>query len=155
MAKKPATPPSVRNKRALHHYEVLERLEAGIVLTGSEVKSLRSGRASIEEAWATITGEEVFLRDLNISPYANAGYSQHMPTQERKLLLHRREIKKLLTRVTQKGLTLIPLALYFNERGRVKIELALCRGKQLHDKREDLKARDADREMRRSMRPKR
>lgn len=149
-----ASAPRIENRKASHHYEILDRWEAGIELSGSEVKSLRSGKASIDEAFAHIRGGEAYLRGCNIQPYENAGYAQHVPTRERRLLLHRREIQKILGKITQKGLTLIPLRLYFSDRGWVKIQLGLCRGKKLHDKRSDMKSRDAAREMSRAMRRK-
>ncbi len=155
MSKVPPQPPRIRNRKASFRYEVLEKLEAGIALTGSEVKSLRSGRASLDEAYAMVRGGEVVLRDCNISPYENAGYAQHAPTRERRLLLHRREIRKLLPKVTQRGLTLIPLAMYFNERGLVKLQLALCRGKKAHDRRSDIQKRDQQRDMDRAMKHRR
>jgi SsrA-binding protein len=152
MAKRPPLTPQIKNKKARFDFEILEQAEAGISLTGSEVKSLRSGKASLEEAYAVIRDGEAFLRDCNISPYPQAGYAQHKPTRERKLLLHRREIRKLFNKVTQKGLTLIPLKMYFNERGLVKVVIGLARGKKLHDKRQDLKKRDDQRAMARALR---
>ncbi len=152
MAKRPPPSPRINNKKARFNFEILEHVEAGISLTGSEVKSLRAGKASLEEAFAIIRDGEVFLRDCNISPYPQAGYAQHKPTRERKLLLHKREIRKLLTKVTQKGLTLIPLKLYFNERGLVKVLIGLARGKKFHDKRQDIKKRDDQRAMERAQR---
>lgn len=149
--KSPAAP-RIKNSKAKFEYEILETLEAGIALTGPEVKSLRTGRASLQEAFAIIRGGEAFLRDCNITPYENASYGQLEPTRERKLLLHRREIRKLLAKVTERGLTLIPLAIFFNENGLAKVELALVRGKKLHDKRDSLKQRDQKREMDRAMR---
>jgi SsrA-binding protein len=154
MAKGPPPTPQIRNKKARFNFEILEQTEAGIALTGSEVKSLRSGKASLEEAYAVIRDGEAFLRDCNISPYPQAGYAQHKPTRERKLLLHRREIRKLLNKVTQKGLTLVPLKMYFNERGLVKVLIGLARGKKFHDKRQDLKKRDDRRAMERALRRK-
>ncbi len=152
MAKGPPPTPRINNKKARFNYEILERAEAGISLTGSEVKSLRSGKASLEEAFAVIRDGEVFLRDCNISPYPQAGYAQHKPTRERKLLLHKREIRKLFNKVTQKGLTLVPLKMYFNDRGLVKVLIGLVRGKKFHDKRQDLKKRDDQRAMERAQR---
>lgn len=152
MPAKPAAPPRIQNKKAKFNFELLESLEAGISLMGSEVKSLRAGHASLDEAYANIKGSEVFLVDCNISPYERAGYVQHEPKRERKLLLHKAEIRKLLAKVTQKGFTLVPLAMYFNERGMVKVSIALAKGKTFGDKRQDLKARDAKREMDRAMR---
>lgn len=151
MAKGPLQTPQIKNKKARFNFEILEQVEAGIALTGSEVKSLRAGQASLEEAFAWIRDEEVYLRSCNISPYPQAGYAQHEPTRERKLLLHRREIRKLLVKVTQKGLTLIPIKMYFSERGKVKVLLGLARGKKFHDKREDLRKRDDARAIERAM----
>ncbi len=148
----PSPPPRITNRKARYNFEILEKVEAGIALTGSEVKSLRAGRASLEEAYAVIRDGEVFLRGCHIAPYPQAGYAQHEPLRERKLLLHRRQIRRLLTKVTQRGLTLVPLAMYFNDRNLVKVELALVRGKKLHDKRETLKRREQQREIARAMR---
>lgn len=155
MAKGPPPSPQIRNKKARFRFEILEQLEAGIALSGSEVKSLRNGKASLEEAYALVRDGEVLLRDCNISPYEQAGYAQHKPTRERKLLLHRREIRKLYNKVTQKGLTLVPLKMYFSERGLVKVLIGLCRGKKLHDKREDIKRRDQERDIARATRRRR
>ena len=154
MAKGPPPSPQIRNKKARFNFEILEQAEAGISLTGSEVKSLRAGKASLEEAYAVIRDGEAFLRDCNISPYPQAGYAQHKPTRERKLLLHKREIRKLFAKVTQKGLTLVPLKMYFNERGLVKVLIGLARGKKIHDKRQDMKRRDDRRAMERALRGK-
>lgn len=154
---KPAHPtPVIKNKKARFQYEILEKHECGIVLTGSEVKSLRNGKASLEESFALIRGDEAFLRDCNIQPYMQAaGVGQHEPTRERKLLMHRREIRKLFQQVTQKGLTLIPIRLFFNERGLAKVLIGLARGKKLHDKRQDTKKREHQRDMDRAMRRRR
>ena len=153
MGKGPPPTPRIINKKARYNFELLEKVEAGIALTGSEVKSLRAGRASLDESYAYIRGGEITLRDFNIYPYQNAGYAQHVPTRERKLLLHRREIRKWEAKVAQRGLTVVPLELYFNERGMVKVILALARGKTHADKRQDIKRRDdrriAEREARR------
>ncbi len=153
MAKGPPPAPRIVNKKVRYNFEVLETLEAGIALTGSEVKSLRSGQASLDEAYAFIRAGEMFLIDCNISPYPMAGYAQHKPTRERKLLLHRRELHKWQGKVTQRGLTIVPLSLHFNEKGKVKVGLALARGKTHADKRAELKRRsdkrDMDRELRR------
>jgi SsrA-binding protein len=155
MAKGPSVTPRIVNKKARYNFEVLDTLEAGIALTGSEVKSLRAGRASLDEAYAFLRGGEIVLRDCHISPYENAGYAQHEPTRERKLLLHRREIRKWEIKVTQRGLTVIPLAIYFSERGLVKVSLALARGKTHADKRESIKQRDDERDMDRESRRRR
>jgi SsrA-binding protein len=139
-----------RNPKATHDYHILEKWEAGIVLTGTEVKSLRNGKASIKEAYARVRNGEVFLEGMNITPYEQGNRYNHDPIRSRKALLHRREIEKLIGAVEQKGLTLIPLELYFRN-GRAKVTLALGRGKKLHDKREDLKRREAERETARAV----
>ncbi len=139
------------NRRAKFEYHVLETLEAGIVLFGPEVKSLREGRANLGDAYGLVKRGELFLDKLHISPYAPAMRANTKPQRERKLLVHRREIKKLLNRVRERGVTIVPLSLYFNEDGRVKVEMALVRGKQEHDKRETLKRRETDRDARRVM----
>jgi SsrA-binding protein len=141
-----------RNKRARHDYHILETLEAGLVLTGTEVKSLRDGRANISDAYGNLRDGEVFLLNLHISPYDRGGYSNHDPNRTRKLLLHRKEIRRLIGAVERQGLTLIPLELYFKN-GVAKVALALAKGKKLHDKRETERTRDAEREMARAIRP--
>ncbi len=138
----------VVNKKARYRFEVLDRVEVGLVLAGAEVKSLREGKISLDEAFGRIYDNEVFLVGAHITQYAAAGTWQPEPTRRRKLLLRRQEIRRLKAKVTQKGLTLVPLEVYFNERGLAKVTLALCRGKRTHDKREDLKKKDARREMR-------
>lgn len=155
MAKGPSEPPKIVNKKVRYNFEVLDTIEAGIALTGSEVKSLRAGNVSLDEAWAGIRDGEIFLRDCNISPYPMAGYAQHMPTRERKLLLHRRQIRRWEGKVTQKGLTLVPLSLYFNERGIAKVALGLARGKTHADKRADLLKKQQHRDMERETRRRR
>jgi len=140
-----------RNKRALRDYHILDRYEAGLVLTGPEVKSLRTGKASIAEAFARVERDEVWLHGAHVTTYDPAGPWNHDPTRPRKLLLHRREIRRLIGATQEKGLTLVPLELYFR-RGIAKLTLALARGKKLHDRREDLKRKAADREMERAIR---
>jgi SsrA-binding protein len=140
-----------RNKRARHEYQILDTWEAGLVLTGPEVKSLRAGKASLGEAFARVEGGEVWLHDLHISPYDPASQWNADPVRPRKVLLHRREIRRLIGGVQEKGLTLVPLELYFR-RGLAKVTLALARGKKLYDKRETLKRRDAQREIERAFR---
>jgi SsrA-binding protein len=142
------------NPKARHDYHISETYETGIVLTGSEVKSLRQGRASLRESFGIIRDHEVFLVGMHIPPYAQAGYAQHEPTRTRKLLLHRDEIERLVTKTKERGLTLVPLRCYF-EHGLAKIELGVARGKKLYDKREDLKARDAKMQVDRFMRRRR
>ncbi|MBK8004810.1 MAG: SsrA-binding protein SmpB [Gemmatimonadetes bacterium] len=139
-----------RNPKATHDYHILETWEAGVVLTGTEVKSLRSGKASIKEGFARLANGEVFLEGVNITPYEQGNRYNHDPVRTRKLLLHRKEIERLIGAVEQKGLTLVPLELYFRN-GVAKVTLALGRGKKQHDRREDLKRRDANREMARAL----
>ena len=139
-----------RNPKATHDYHVLETWETGIVLTGTEVKSLRSGKASIKEAYARLKNGEVFLEGMNITPYEQGNRYNPDPVRSRKLLLHRREIEKLIGAVEQRGLTLVPLELYFKN-GRAKVVIALGRGKKLHDKRDDLKRRAVERETARAV----
>lgn len=135
-----------RNKRARHDYHILDSWEAGIVLTGTEIKSLRAGKANITDAHAVLNGGEIFLINLHISPYEQGNQFNHDPTRTRKLLLHAREIRKLIGAVERQGLTLIPLDIHFT-RGKAKVQLALAKGKKLHDKRLDAKRRDDEREM--------
>jgi len=132
------------NRRARHDYEVLERLEAGLVLLGSEVKSLRQGGMQLVDSYGEIVDGEVFLVGARIAPYAAASYQNHAPTRRRKLLLHRAEIRRLDGKVRQKGLTLVPLSVYFRA-GRAKVDLALARGRKAYDKRERIQQRDRDR----------
>ncbi len=155
MAKGPSASPRIVNKKVRYHFEVLETEQAGIALTGSEVKSLRAGRVSLEEAYAYIRNGEAWLIGCNISPYPMAGYAQHDPDRERKLLLHRRQIRKWEVKVVQRGMTIVPLAVYFNERGIAKIDLGLARGKTLGDKRAGIKKRDQDRDAQRELRRRR
>ncbi len=140
-----------RNKRARHDYEILDTWEAGIVLTGTEVKALRDGRANLTDAFGVVNDGEVFLLNLHIGAYESGNIFNHEPTRTRKLLLHRREIRRLIGSVERQGLTLVPLDLYFKG-GRVKTRLALVRGKQQHDKRDDMRKRDAEREIARALR---
>jgi SsrA-binding protein len=140
------------NRKARFNYEIGETFEAGIVLTGSEVKSLRAGKATIAEAYADARDGEIWLVNSNIPEYLQASRFNHPPKRPRKLLLHEREINKLAGAVEREGMTIVPLKLYFNERGRAKVELALGRGKKLHDKRATEKKRSWDRERGRLMR---
>jgi SsrA-binding protein len=139
-----------RNRRAFHDYEVMDRLECGLVLTGTEVKSLREAHASLDEAYAKVDAGEVWLIGCDIPEYAFGNLLNHKPRRPRKLLLHRREIAKFAGGATQKGFTLIPLRLYFKN-GRAKVEIAVCKGKQLHDKRQAMKDAESKREISREM----
>jgi len=139
-----------RNKRAFHEYEIIDKLECGIALTGTEVKSLREGSANLEDAYARIDEREVWLIGSDIPEYTMGNRMNHKPKRPRKLLLHRREIEKFAAKATQKGYTLVPLRIYFKN-GLAKVELAVARGKQAHDKRESKKKADAQREIRRAM----
>jgi len=143
--------PIARNKRASHDYEILETWEAGVVLTGTEVKALRDGRAQITDAYGIVKDGEVWLLNAHIAPYDRGNIYNHAPTRTRKLLLHQKEIRHLIGAVERKGLTLVALDLYFKH-GRAKVKLGLGRGKKLHDKRADLKERDDAREVQRALR---
>jgi SsrA-binding protein len=140
-----------RNKKALHDYHIVDTYEAGIVLAGPEVKSIRAGKVSLNEAFARVDGNEAWLYGLHISPYDPASRWNVDPTRERKLLLHRREIRRLIGATQQEGFTLVPLELYLKD-GRVKVGIALARGKKNYDKRDDMKKRDAEREIQRAVR---
>jgi SsrA-binding protein len=136
------------NKSARHDYEILETVEAGIALLGSEVKSIREGRISLKESYAEDRSGGIFLVQCHISPYEAANIFNHEPERERRLLLHKREIKRLAGKIKEKGLTLVPTRVFANDKGRIKVELALARGKREYEKREAVKKRDTDREMR-------
>ncbi len=139
-----------QNRKARHDYAILDTYEAGVVLTGTEVKSLRLGRASLVDGFATIDDGEIFLRNVHIPEYDQGSWTNHEPRRTRKLLLHRAEIGRLIGKSKESGLTLVPLALYFRG-GKVKVEIALARGKHTYDKRQDLARRDADLEVRRAL----
>jgi SsrA-binding protein len=134
------------NRKARHDYTILDTIEAGIALTGTEVKSLRSGRASLVDGFATITDDELWLRNVHIAEYAEGTWTNHAPRRVRKLLVHRMELDRLAGKLKEGGLALIPLSMYFKD-GRVKVELGLGRGKKSYDKRQDMAKRDADREL--------
>ena len=138
-----------QNRKARHDYAILDTYEAGVALVGTEVKSLRLGRASLVEAYATVDDGEVWLRGLNIPEYTLGSWTNHEPRRSRKLLLHKAEIERLIGKIREGGLTLVPLSLYFSD-GKVKCELALARGKRSYDKRSDLAKRDANREIQRA-----
>ena len=142
------------NRRARHDYHLLERYEAGVVLTGTEVKSLREGRATLQQAFGEVRDGEAWLVGAHIAPYDQGNVANHDPDRARKLLLHGREIASLIGKVRERGFTLVPTRLYFKD-GRVKVELALARGKERHDKRRDIAKRDADRQIERAMRSRR
>jgi SsrA-binding protein len=142
------------NRRARHDYELLERFEAGLVLTGTEVKSLRDGRASLAQAFADVRDGEIWLVGAEISTYDQGNIANHIPTRDRKLLLHRGEIASLYGKVREKGLTLVPTRMYWKD-GRAKVEIALARGKQTIDKRRDIAKREADRAMQRALKARR
>lgn len=151
MSKKPATAqrtPVIKNRKARHDYEIVDTLEAGVALTGTEVKSLRDGRANLVDGYATITDDEVWLRGVHISEYVQGTWTNHAPRRPRKLLLHRGQIERWAIKIREGGFALIPLSMYFSD-GRVKVELALARGKKHYDKRQSIAKRDADREVQR------
>jgi len=142
----------ISNRKARHEYQIMETWEAGIALKGTEVKSLRNGKGNLNDSFAIIEQREVFLQNFHISPYDQGNRFNHDPVRPKKLLLHVREILKLHQKVNQKGFTLIPLQLYFNNRGKAKVEIALAKGKQFFDKREDIKKRTEEREISREFR---
>lgn len=141
----------IKNKKASFEYYLLEVFSAGIVLTGTEIKSIRSGKASLKESYCAFSGHELFVRNMHISPYEFGSYNNHEPKRERKLLLTGRELKKLKGKLDEKGLTLVPTRLYINEKGLAKIDIALAKGKKLYDKRDTLKKKDQQREIDRSL----
>jgi len=135
------------NRKAFHDFHLMETFEAGLVLLGTEVKAIREGRVNLRDSFARVEDGEVFLYNVNISPYSHRGYADHEPLRRRKLLLHRSEIKKLIGKTVEKGMTLVPVRLYFKN-GRVKVAVSLAKGKKDYDKRETIKRREADRETR-------
>lgn len=139
----------IKNRKASFQYEFIEKFEAGMVLKGTEIKSIREGKASVQEAYCFLKGNEAFVKGMNISPYANASFESHDMTRERKLLLKKREIAKLREKTEEKGLTIVPVRLYMNSRGFAKLEIALAKGKKIYDKREDIKKKDQKRELER------
>jgi SsrA-binding protein len=140
-----------QNKKAYHEYTILETWETGIVLLGSEVKSCRRGSANLKDSYGRIENNEIFLVDAHIGPYSFANRLNHDPLRKRKLLLHKREIKRLYGKIRQKGQTFIPLKMYFNDQGNIKVEMALAQGKTLHDRREDIRKKDMRRELERDL----
>ncbi len=141
---------NISNRKAFFDYEIMERLEAGIVLIGTEVKALREGRASFKDSYARVLNGELWLVNMHISPYSHGGYSNHEPMRMRKLLLHKREIKRLYNKSEEQGLTIVPLKLYFKD-GRAKVEIAVARGKKLHDKRQSIADKDMNRDAQREL----
>jgi|SRR5918996_3786711 SsrA-binding protein len=139
------------NRKAFHDYAIEEKLEAGVVLKGTEVKSLREGKVNLRDSYASVDHDEVILHNCHISPYSHGNLMNHDPLRPRKLLLHRKEINRLLGKTQQRGLTLVPLRLYFSARGHAKIEIALAKGKKQYDRREAIKDREAGREVERAM----
>ena len=139
------------NRKAYHDYFIEEKFEAGIMLQGTEVKSMREGRVNLQDSYASVKGAEIFLHHCHISPYSHGNIMNHEPLRTRKLLLHRKEINRLLGKTQQQGLTLIPLRIYFSKRGLAKVELGLAKGKKQHDRRESIKTREASREVERAM----
>jgi SsrA-binding protein len=142
------------NRKAFHDYHLLESFEAGLVLLGTEVKAIREGRVNLRDSFARLENGEVFLYNVNISPYSHRGYADHEPLRRRKLLLHREEIRKLIGKTVERGMTLVPTRLYFKN-GRVKVSVSLARGKKEYDKRETIKRRETDRETRAAIKSKR
>jgi SsrA-binding protein len=138
------------NRQAYFNYDILEKFEAGLILTGTEIKSARDGRVNLRDAYGMVKGGEVWLLNCHISPYSHGNYANHDPLRTRKLLLHRREINKLIGRTTERGLTLVPLKVYLKE-GRLKCELGLAKGRKLHDKREVSKQKTIDKETRQAL----
>ena len=148
----PASIPLARNRRATYDYAITKRFEAGIALTGTEIKSLRLGRGTIAEAYIRSEGGELLLTGANIQPYTHAGHDNHSPTRERKLLLHKRESNEATTAFEQKGLTLVPMVLFINSRGLAKLSFGIGRGKRQYEKRHSIARREADRQMQRALR---
>src|ERR1051326_2741422 len=142
----------IKNRKASFEFTFIDRFKAGIVLKGSEIKSIREGKANINDAYCFVNRGEVYVKAMHISEYNNAGSFGHTPDADRKLLLTKKEIKKIMDALKNKGLTLIPLRLFINEKGFAKLEIALAKGKKIHDKRETIKKRDTEREIRRTFR---
>jgi len=142
------------NRKAFHDFHLLETFEAGLVLLGTEVKAIREGRVNLRDSFARVEGAEVYLYNVNISSYSHRGYADHEPLRRRKLLLHRDEIRKLIGKTVEKGMTLVPVRMYF-KKGRVKVAVSLAKGKKDYDKRETIKRREADRESRAAMKQRR
>jgi len=138
---------NIKNRKASFEYHFLEKYVAGIVLTGTEIKSIREGRASLQHSYCYINREELFVKDMNVTPYSQAKHFNHEPKRERKLLLKKKELKKIDEKSKEKSITIIPTRLFINDRGLAKLEIALAKGKKLHDKREDIRKKDMEREL--------
>ncbi|MEM6765842.1 MAG: SsrA-binding protein SmpB [Bacteroidota bacterium] len=151
MAEKGRNQTVISNRKASYEYHIEDRFEAGISLRGTEVKSLRAGKASLQEAFCYIKKEEVFVKNMNIAEYDKGSYNNHEPMRERKLLLRKKELKKIKKQLNEKGYTLIPLKVYFNKRNFAKMEIGLAKGKKIHDKRSDIKKKDTQRDLDRAM----
>lgn len=139
----------IRNRKAGFEFEFLETFEAGIVLTGTEIKSIREGKASISEAYCFLSQEALWIKGMTISPYTNSSFASHEPNRERKLLLKKKEVSRIEVKIEEKGLTIVPLRLFINSRGFAKLEIAVARGKKLYDKRDTIKKKDQERELQR------
>jgi SsrA-binding protein len=139
----------IKNRSAFYEYQIDDKYDAGMVLTGTEVKSLRSGKASFNDSYCLFLGKELYVRSLHISEYELGTYANHDPVRERKLLLNKKELKKMQSKIKEKGYTVIPLRIFFSESGKAKMQIGLAKGKKLHDKRESIKQRDTEREMKR------
>lgn len=137
----------IKNRKARYEYEFIDTYEAGIVLKGTEIKSIREGKVNLMDGYCYFNGNELFLKGIHISPYSQSSFYNHESTRERKLLLHKRELAKIKSKLDEKGLTLIPSRLYINKRGFAKVEIALAKGKKLHDKRDSIKEKDVKREL--------
>jgi SsrA-binding protein len=142
------------NRKASHDYYILETFEAGVVLLGTEVKAIREGRVNLRDSFGRVEGGEVWIYNVHISPYSHRGYAHHEPTRRRKLLLHRQEIRKLIGKTVERGMTLVPTRMYFKD-GRVKLAIGLAKGKKTHDKRETIRRREAERETRAAIKERR
>jgi len=142
------------NRKAFHDFHILETFEAGVVLLGTEVKSIREGNVNLRDSFARVEGGEIWVYNIHVTPYSHRGYSDHEPTRRRKLLLHRSEIRKLIGKTVERGMTLVPTRMYFRN-GQVKIAIGLAKGKKAHDKRETIKRRETDRETRAAMKERR
>ncbi len=140
---------NIKNKRATFEFQILDTYVAGIMLTGTEIKSIRQSRVNLQDAYCYFSGDALFVKNMNISPYGEGTYYNHDPLRERKLLLQKKELKKLSAKLLDQGLTIVPLRLFINDRGFAKLEIALAKGKKLYDKREDIKSRDVAREVER------